>query len=512
MKSFFLKPSIRLFIGVVLCLACATLLVQRAFAEDNTTYDQGGSVKVALHTATPKAAVLNDNLALQSDFEFAGSTSGLSQQDIMLGMFDSTGSGGTNRIFASWDGQNLSQIATVFKTKNDGIGPYMGDHWPQACPSIMYYKGYFWAISGWNRNDGKIWVVISYSKDLVHWTHPEGMSIPVATRPSAQPQGMQFDIVAPEWSVCSDGNVYIVVSCGYYGAFHGEPTKDRMQAYTIKVTNLSARDGFPDGSSGYLWPSGLVFKTQKAQRLTFTKAPDANYIDGSFYSEGKITYLAIKEGGVNNVLYRTATPNNPSSWKKVSKMTQGLEAPSITRLNGNYFLYCDRLAGAVADGTRFAYTKKINQKGMWSSPRDPLYRTSKGKVIPVSKVRHGSVITLKAGTPEWQAAYKLLSKCAKLKNNAKIKPLKGVVEVASAKSNSQKISPRKYIAVTSPQGKISFKRLGGDNRLSVASNGVITVAKGTPSGTYAVKVQLNVSGNNTYKKASKTVILRVVVK
>lgn len=506
------KYGIGMLIGVMFCLICALSSVQPAFAQENAQYVQDSGEEASLYVADPVLSTQIDDLDLQSDLELMASTPRFSKQDIMIGMFDSSSYGGTNRIFGSWDGKNFSQLATVFKTKNDGIAPYMDNHWPQACPSILYHDGYFWSVSGWNRNDGNIWVSISYSKDLTHWTHPEGMSIPVATRPSAHPRGKQFDTVAPEWSVCSDGEIYIAVSCGYYGAFHGDPTNDKMQAYTVKVTELSARDGSPDGSSGYLWPNGLVFKTQKAKRLAFSKKPSANYIDGSFYSEGKMTYLAIKEGGVNNVLYRTATPGNPSSWKKVSQMTHGFEAPSITKFNGKYYLYSDRLKGATADGTRFTYTNNINQKGMWPVPQDPLYRTMKVKPVPIYKVRHGSVMTLKAGTPEWEAAYKLLKKCTKLKNKAKIKQLKKAVAVKASEKNSQKISPRKYVSVKTPQGKVSFKQVDGDKRFSVSSKGSIAVAKGTPAGTYSIKVKVYVGGNNTYKATSKTLPLRIVVK
>ena len=43
-------------------------------------------------------------------------------------------------------------------------------------------------------------------------------------------------------------------------------------------------------------------------------------------------------------------------------------------------------------------------------------------------------------------------------------------------------------------------------------NGKFTVKKGTKKGTYKIKVKVTAKGNKTYKAASKTVTVKIVVK
>ena len=212
-------------------------------------------------------------------------------KDIMLGVFFTSDSDRTNSIYASYDGETLYRIATAYDGGKNG--QYMTGHFAQMDPSIIYYRGYFWSLSGWNLNDGTINVLISYSKDLVHWTHPEGDLAGNHIAVDSYPVDLNgrmlkaFDTVAPEWFVSKNGSIYIVVSAGYYGDFHGQPTKDAMQAYSIKVTQLSAEDpvvAAPSGSK-YYWPNNLVFKTEKAKKLSFTNYAKANFIDGAFYND-----------------------------------------------------------------------------------------------------------------------------------------------------------------------------------------------------------------------------------
>ncbi|MEE1158825.1 MAG: hypothetical protein UHS51_05330, partial [Atopobiaceae bacterium] len=202
--------------------------------------------------------------------------------DIMVGLFYQNDSDYTNSVYMSYDGSTMTRVATTYDTQGrDGGGASIyydsnrNIHYGQVDPSIMYYGGKFWSLSGWNRRDGKFWPMISYSEDLVHWTHPEGEGLINGTHGislNVYPSGFSsskkgFDTVAPEWFVSKNGSVYIIFSAGYYGAFHGEPTKDRMQAYVVKVTKLSASSGVADGSTKYLWPQNLQFSAGTAKRI-----------------------------------------------------------------------------------------------------------------------------------------------------------------------------------------------------------------------------------------------------
>jgi hypothetical protein len=71
----------------------------------------------------------------------------------------------------------------------------------------------------------------------------------------------------------------------------------------------------------------------------------------------------------------------------------------------------------------------------------------------------------------------------------------------------------KAITVTWAQGTVRYKKVNGKSYFTVnKSTGKIKVKKGTPKGTYNVKVRVTATGNNNYKSLIKTVSLRIIVK
>jgi hypothetical protein len=62
-------------------------------------------------------------------------------------------------------------------------------------------------------------------------------------------------------------------------------------------------------------------------------------------------------------------------------------------------------------------------------------------------------------------------------------------------------------------GKPYYEKVSGNKKISVSSNGKVTVKKGLKKGkTYSVKVEVRSDGDETYLSASKTVTLKVKVK
>lgn len=431
----------------------------------------------AAFIALPQLAYAAAPLTLESSVPSVKQSSAASQNngDILLGLFNYGDESPANRIYASYDGYSMLQIASTFKGAglNKPYSTYCGSHYAQTCPSIIYHNGYFWSISGWQRKNGKIWPVISYSPDLVRWTHPEGNAkitgtrgIPVDKYPVVNGKTYKnFDIVAPEWGRGSDGSLYIIVSCGYFGAFHGRPGKDQMTAYTVRVKELSCGGLGARADGNYYWTKNLVFKTEKAKRLNLGKG---DYIDGAMFADGKTTYLAVKRNGVINQLFKSKTPNKPSSWKMVNKeLTLGYEAPSITKFNGKYYLFTDHLANGSADGVHVSINNKMT--GTWQVPQEFPFITGK----KAHYVRHGSVITLKKGTKPWKIAKKLLDK--------QLKKYGSVVKKASKKNKALRVSADKYgtpFLVQVSTKKIAIRKGPGTNYAATgkyAAPGIYTI-------------------------------------
>ena len=90
------------------------------------------------------------------------------------------------------------------------------------------------------------------------------------------------------------------------------------------------------------------------------------------------------------------------------------------------------------------------------------------------------------------------------------------VSAKTVKAKAKKkttVKASKAFKVKNPQGEVVYVKLKGNNKISVAANGKVTVAKGLKKGkTFKVKVKVMALGNDTYKSLAKTVTLKVKVK
>lgn len=254
--------------------------------------------------------------------------------------------------------------------------------------------------------------MISYSSDLITWTAPEGegllsndstKGVTVESQPRNN-NGGGFDIVAPEWFLDSDNNVYIIVSCGYYGAFHGNPTVDQMDPYIIKVDQLSATGIASDGPAGtnYKWPQGLVFKASPAKKMTsvMNATGGADYIDGSITKDGGTYYLYYKRDGVYIDVYST-TDLMADNWTCEGKGlgSTSYEGPCTIKFNNQYMLYADQVVGASACGVKRSVS--TSPKSNFSSFGSINFWANTNAVREVA--RHGTLMVVKPGTPEYTA-------------------------------------------------------------------------------------------------------------
>ena len=115
---------------------------------------------------------------------------------------------------------------------------------------------------------------------------------------------------------------------------------------------------------------------------------------------------------------------------------------------------------------------------------------------------------------QFQGAYGgakgLYYKITKKTNTMKVKVAKKTVKFNTVKKKSVKVAP---ITVKKAVGTKSFKKLSGNKKITVnKKNGKFTVKKGIKKGTYKIKVKVSAKGNSTYKPASKTVTVKIVVK
>ncbi|MDR0950811.1 MAG: S-layer homology domain-containing protein [Candidatus Ancillula sp.] len=393
--------------------------------------------------------------------------------DLFLGVFQNGDNDESDYLYTSTDGVNFEQIATAYKDKHPNVKDQNvystkgGTHMTQTSPSIMYYNGYFWMISSWlwSPDRSKFWPMIAVSKDCKTWSWPEGQlfngssksygGISLDQKPSIPnylgTSSSNFDTVAPEWFLDSNGTPYIVFSAGRYGEFHGKAEDDQMQPYYVKVNKLSVT-GSVHGSSF----TQVNFKASKAYKITSVGTEDR--IDGSIYKEGKYYYLVIKRHGLYNEIWRN-TSMAKSGWKRVdNNITTGFEAPVIQKMNGTYYLYSDRISTYMhgvepgTNGTFVFSSNKIN--GKYTNLGRIQARNKSGKLF---NPRQGSVMKVTDPT----ARARVLALRAKAGYPSIVFPDVAGWDGANAdiawlsKSGVTTGIPTKYGAIYNPKGTVS---------------------------------------------------------
>ena len=107
-----------------------------------------------------------------------------------------------------------------------------------------------------------------------------------------------------------------------------------------------------------------------------------------------------------------------------------------------------------------------------------------------------------------QLTYRILKKTQSFSVIAK----KVNVKYSKVKKKAQVISAKKVLSVSNAIGKLTYKKVKGNKKITVAKNGKITVKKGLKKGTYKIKINVTAAGNYLYKTSSKTTVVTIKVK
>lgn len=99
-----------------------------------------------------------------------------------------------------------------------------------------------------------------------------------------------------------------------------------------------------------------------------------------------------------------------------------------------------------------------------------------------------------------------------IEKKASVLTVKTKTVKAKAKKTT-KIKKSKVFKITGAAGKVTFKKVKGNKKITVSKSGKITVKKGLKKGkTYKIKVKVSDKGNATYERGSKTVTVKVRIK
>ncbi|MCR5652409.1 MAG: Ig-like domain-containing protein [Ruminococcus sp.] len=140
------------------------------------------------------------------------------------------------------------------------------------------------------------------------------------------------------------------------------------------------------------------------------------------------------------------------------------------------------------------------------------FKSSDTKVAAVSSkglvtAKSAGKVTITAINNTMRASVQIV--VSKKANTAKIKILKPSVKYSKLQKKAQTV---KAVAVKSPKGKVSFKKVKGDKKISVnKKTGRITFKKGMKKKTYKLKIKVAAAGSTAYKPFKKTVTLKIKV-
>lgn len=341
--------------------------------------------------------------AFESSIAYADERADEGSGEILLGMFFSEEKDFTDTLYTSLDGVTFEKIAVAYQDL-DGPGPGVAYQGTDGClgnPSIIYYKGMFWACSCWDKGDGTFTLTFGASNDLIHWARPSGA---ITTLEGGWPT-YGNNAVAPEWFVDDDGSVYVVASCGTMGAAHGlDWSADEMYPYLFRATRFDITDSSVLTSSDirnrYV-DSFARIELGQGRRINLPsmgEVDEHDRIDGSLYKEDGVYYLIIKRNGETNEIWQNRNINDCNGWTRVNRdAVGGSEGASMVKWQGTHYLYTDKLEG---DWSFKGYGSDLDRGTWWVSAErlwDSWTPPQRILTTPMSmqrKTRHGSVIRI----------------------------------------------------------------------------------------------------------------------
>ncbi len=243
-------------------------------------------------------------------------------------------------------------------------------------------------------------------------------------------------------------------------------------------------------------PANLEVSTDDAD-IAKVSAVAAN--EGSEMWKSKVTVTGVKEGTTKITFKETLDDgegNKTESYRTCAVENTYLK-PKIT--TGPKTIYVGKTASIA--------TVKLATSVTYSSSKTSVATVSnKGVVKGVAAGTATITITAKAGSVINKTTAKVTVK--KMANPITVKAK--TAKVSSKKKST--LAPAKYVAVTKAQGTLTYKKLKGDGKITIAKNGKMTVKKGLKKGkTYSVYVQVTAKGNAKYLAGTKKFTAKIKV-
>ena len=158
--------------------------------------------------------------------------------------------------------------------------------------------------------------------------------------------------------------------------------------------------------------------------------------------------------------------------------------------------------------------KRIAQKPVVKIGNKTLVRgTDYGvKYITKDRINVGKVDIQIIGKGDYSGAINKSFKIIKAKNKIKVSGKKVNIKASKLASKKKTLKAKDVIKVEKAIGKVTYEKLSGNKKITVASNGKVTVKKGLEAGNYKVKVKVKAKGDKNHNAKARKVTFTIVVK
>ena len=118
--------------------------------------------------------------------------------------------------------------------------------------------------------------------------------------------------------------------------------------------------------------------------------------------------------------------------------------------------------------------------------------------------------TKQASTTGTQASSKTSETKADNPATVSVKTVK--IKAKALKKKAATVKAKNAFAVSNAQGKVTYKKLSGNKKISISKSGKIKVKKKLKKGNYKIKVQVTAAGNDSYNAKSMTITVKIKIK
>ncbi|MBR0412221.1 MAG: leucine-rich repeat protein [Eubacterium sp.] len=273
-------------------------------------------------------------------------------------------------------------------------------------------------------------------------------------------------------------------------------------------------------SSGYDYADSNGVKAKSIGKGTYSlKNKFAQYVKvptgKTFTYNGKLQ-TGVKSGE-GYTLGGTKAATNAGSYKATAILKSGYVWTDGTKTSKTIRWKINKTIVKVAlpKGRNLTYYGK-QQTGVKSGGKYTVYGTSKsanaGSYTAKVKLRTNANVTY-VWTDGSTAAKSIKWKIDKAPNRLAVKAKTKKLSCSSLKKKSLAVARKDLITVSGAKGKVTYAKVSGNRAFTVnRKTGRVTVKKGTAKGEYTVKIKVTAAGDKNYKKSSKTVAVKIVIK